>query len=298
MSDFYSWGRGFSLRAHHVNQILGGNFKRRELRPSYPGHKEKKDSKVLPRLRIQIAVEPMSIAKEELLTIATGLRYPKLERLEDWADNADHQVISDVIKSVIRAPYTILFFPGKCLQITPFGWSFTRFSTRESHYLLSQSALDEKFLRQAFTGLELVIYKICHIALEGQRSDYHFETQKLAPRFRRLRPLLNVPNWSDFEGLFDEISFVRNAFAHSFVPVEELLYCGVPLSACFGDSYLGRTSRDAEPLGARIFTDDLTELFSPVMDVFHKHQLEQIDEKKFERLCDRLLMKRSLSPRP
>jgi hypothetical protein len=240
----------------------------------------------------------MSIAREELLTIAAELRYPKLERLKDWADKANHKIISDVIKSIIREPYTILFFPGKCLQITPFGWSITRFSMRERHYLLSQPELNEKFLRQAFTGFELVVYKICHLALEGQRYDYHFESQKLAQRFRRLRQIVDVPNWSDFAKLFDDISFVRNAFAHSFVPVEELLYCDMPLSECFGNSYLGHTLREAESLGAKIFTDDLTELFSPVLDVFHKYQLQQIDEKKFEKVCDRLLMKRSLSPKP
>src|SRR5262245_51826695 len=122
----------------------------------------------------------MSIAKDELLIIATELRYPKLERLKEWADRADIEIISEVIKSIIREPYTILFFPKKCLQITPFGWSFARFLNNDRHYLLSQPELNEHFLRQVFTGFELVVYKICHIALEGHRSDYHFETQKAA----------------------------------------------------------------------------------------------------------------------
>jgi hypothetical protein len=44
--------------------------------------------------------------------------------------------------------------------------------------------------------------------------------------------------------------------------------------------------------------DDLMALFDPVMELFQKHQLKQIDAKKFYKLCDRLLMSRSLAPGP
>ncbi|MEA2895454.1 MAG: hypothetical protein QOJ84_1069 [Bradyrhizobium sp.] len=157
-------------------------------------------------------------------------------------------------------------------------------SRDDASYLIAFPELDEKFLRQAFTGLELVLYKICHIVLEDQKTDYHWETQKTRQRFRRIRTLLSVEDWKSFERLFDNVFFVRDAFAHSFIQLDEIKYDGVPLSDCFGDSYLGHTRRDGEIHGARIFTDDLTKLFEPIMRLFCEHQLKQIDAKKFHKL--------------
>jgi hypothetical protein len=54
--------------------------------------------------------------------------------------------------------------------------------------------------------------------------------------------------------------------------------------------------RGAAADGARIFMDDVTILFEPVMNVFKTIQLRQIDERKFAKLCDRLLTSRSLVP--
>jgi hypothetical protein len=78
--------------------------------------------------------------------------------------------------------------------------------------------------------------------------------------------------------------------------LEDIRYHGVPLKECFGDSYLGRSLSDGRDYGARIFVDDLNALFDPIMKVFDKHQLKQIDAKKFHKLCDRLLMSRSMMP--
>jgi hypothetical protein len=131
-------------------------------------------------------------------------------------------------------PYAILFFPGKCFQITPFGMSFAHALSRDdASYLIAFPDLDEKFLRQAFTGFELVLYKICHIVLEDQRTDYHWETQKTRQRFRRIRTLLSMEDWTSFERLFDNVFFLRDAFAHSFIQLDEIKYDGVPLSDCF-----------------------------------------------------------------
>ena len=107
---------------------------------------------------------------------------------------------------------------------------------------------------------------------------------------------MTIPDWKRLSALFDGLFFVRDAFAHSFIELEEIKYDGVPLAHCFGDSYLGQTQRDAEARGASIFTDDLTTLFNPIMKLFCEHQLKQIDAKKFHKLCDRLLTTRSLSP--
>jgi hypothetical protein len=237
--------------------------------------------------------------KQEVLVIAEALKYKKLERLKRVHDKLGSDVLLDILRLSIVDPYAILFFPGKCYQITPFGTKFSLTLTRNNaSYLIAYPNLDEKFLRQLFTGFELVLYKICHIVLEGQKTEYHWETQKTRQRFRRLKPLLALPDWTEFERLFDNIFFVRDAFAHSFIDLEDIKYDGVPLSECFGESYLGHTRADGKSYGARIFTNDLRELFEPIMNLFGQHQLKQIDARKFHKLCDRLLMPRSMSPGP
>ena len=235
--------------------------------------------------------------KLEFLTLAEALKYRKIERIRQLDDRTSSDALYDIIRLAIVEPYAILIFPGKCFQITPFGMSFSHSLTRRNEtYLIAFPHLEEKYLRQVFTGFELVLYKICHIALEDQRPDYHWETQKTRQRFRRLKKLLDVPDWAEFEYLFDHIFFVRDSFAHSFIPLEDIKYRGVPLGECFGVSYLGRSMNDGKDYGARIFVDDLKTLFDPIMKVFEQHQLKQIDAKKFHKLCDRLLMSRSMMP--
>jgi hypothetical protein len=235
--------------------------------------------------------------KQDVLSIAEALDYKKLERLRNAGDNVSSDALLGILRSCIVEPYAILFFPGKCFQITPFGMSFTRFlSNKDVNYLIAHADLNEKFLRQVFTGFELVLYKICHIVLEDQKPEYHWETQKTRARFRRLRDLLVVPDWAEFQCLFDEIFYVRDSFAHSFIPLDEIKYNSVALKDCFGYSYVGRQLSDGKSYGARIFTEDLERLFEPIMKLFYLHQLKQIDAKKFHKLCDRLLMRRSMSP--
>jgi len=236
--------------------------------------------------------------KREILVIAQELGYSKVDRLRD-ADNISDQALLDILKTSIVEPYAILFFPGKCFQITPFGMSLSlllSMNQQTDNYLIAFPELDEKFLRQAFTGFELVVYKICHIALESQRTDYHWETEKTRARFRRLQPLLALPDWNSYFELFDEIFFVRDAFAHSFIPLVDIRYRQVRLDDCFGESFVGHTRDAAATYGARIFLNDLRTLFDPVMNLFKQYQLKQIDSSKLFKLCDRLLMARTLSP--
>jgi hypothetical protein len=233
---------------------------------------------------------------QDILMIADALAYKRLDRLRQ-ADTVSDDVLLDILKSSITEPFAILFFPAKCFQITPYGLKFGHIlSYRDADYLIAFPELDEKFLRQAFTGFEFVIYKICHLVLEDQNPEYRWETQSTRQRFRRLKPILSLSDWNSFYELFDNLFFVRDAFAHSFIELSDIKYDGVRLGDCFGDSHVGHTRRDAETAGARIFTDDLATIFSPIMKLFCEHQLKQIDAKKFHKLCDRLLIKRSLSP--
>ena len=54
--------------------------------------------------------------------------------------------------------------------------------------------------------------------------------------------------------------------------------------------------RAAAAYGARIFMDDVRTLFEPIMNAFETVQLQQMDELKFSKLCDRLMTSRSLAP--
>src|SRR6187397_2780283 len=128
--------------------------------------------------------------KHEVLMIAEALSYKKLGRLRSMAGSDNDNLLLDILKASIVEPYAILFFPGKCLQITPFGASFASAwakARRSDNYLIAFPELDEKFLRQVFTGLELVIYKVCQIVLEDQKPEYQWETETTRQRMRRLK---------------------------------------------------------------------------------------------------------------
>lgn len=232
-----------------------------------------------------------------ILEIASALRYSKLERLKATYDRLGDRRLLDALQSCVSGPYAILFFPGQCLQLTPYGVEFVYASHDDVHYLTAFPQLDEKFLRTAFTGFELVLYKLCHIVLEGQRRDYHFERQKTAQRFRRLLDSIGDFDRKRLSFLFDNIFAVRDAFAHSFVPVERLQYRNVELRDCFGETYLGNTRDGGLAVGETSFVQDLRELFVPFISLFIENQLDQLDAEKFSKLCDALLMERSLSPR-
>jgi hypothetical protein len=208
---------------------------------------------------------------EELIEIANALNYSKIERLKAFSKTIMAEAVNDILKSSISEPYAILFFTSKLMQITPYGTKlgivFSRGKINED-YLLAHPELEDKFLRQIFTGFELLLYKLCHIHLHGQSRDYQWETEKTRQRIRKLETVLTVPSWSDYIEVFDEVFFVRDAFAHLFVEIENIKYRGVPLSECFGDSYRGYSMRGAAAHGARIFMDDVSILFGPIMSVF------------------------------
>ena len=236
---------------------------------------------------------------KQLFTIAEALGYKKLDRLRELGSEKGNAALENFLKASIVEPYAIFFFPSMSFEITPYGMSLgLNLSRQDAIYLIAYPELNEKFLRQVFTGFELVIYKICHIVLEDQKANYNWEKETTRQRMRRLEPILGLPNWDEFYRIFDDIFFVRDAFAHSFVPLNDIKYNGVPLSQCFGESFLGHTLDDAAQHGARLFTDDLKKLFEPIINLFCQHQLKQIDAQKFYKLCDRLLMSRSLSPGP
>jgi hypothetical protein len=232
--------------------------------------------------------------EDELRQIAKELGYSKIDRLISIPVEIRLDLFNEILKNSINDIYAILFFPARMIQISPYG---TRLAMcmpvrAADHYLTMHPKLNEKFLRTVFTGFEFILYKLCHICFENHRHDYEWESEKTRARFKRVCDLLTVVDKAKYKTLFDEIFFVRDAFAHSFIELVEIKYRGKPLSDSFGNTFIGGSHRNAE----HIFVDDLNELFTPVMELFMQHQMKQIDANKFAKLCNRLVNKRSLAP--
>src|ERR1700736_4306666 len=122
-----------------------------------------------------------SMIKEALVTVAAALGYDKLERLKLGINSIEEYVIRSGIEGSMRGTSALLFFPGKFYEISPFGTKISHFVGHTEKHLvnviLAYPNLDEKYLRRLFTGIELLVFKVCHLQLESQRRDYHFETE-------------------------------------------------------------------------------------------------------------------------
>lgn len=230
----------------------------------------------------------------ELRQIGKALDYKKIERVIAVSERDGIDVVNTILQNSIRDTFAMIFFEASMIQITPYGivFSMTYKSTNVGNYLTMHPELNEKYLRTVFTGFELLLYKLAHICLEKHAHDYQWESERTRRRFSRLCKLLKVHDEKIYKDLFDEIFFVRDAFAHSFVDVDKIKYRGAPLSQCFGQSWVGRSYAGA----SAIFIDDLNALYAPVMDLFMAHQFEQFDASKFARLCNSLVNTRSLGP--
>jgi hypothetical protein len=232
------------------------------------------------------------LRREALLTVAEALGYDKITRLRRDIDNHNDQILISVLEGSINSTNALFFFPGEFYEISPFGTRITSFISRDvaylSSYIISYPTLDEKFLRRLFTGIELLAFKICHLLLEGQKRGYHFESESLRKRVHRMKNILEVPDWERYLGIFDEILFTRDAFAHSFMDIFDITYKGIPLKACFD-----RISNAA--MGGTIFMNDVRFFFDPIYRVFSQHQLDQVDKEKLFRSCDQLIKRRTLA---
>lgn len=235
---------------------------------------------------------------EWLMPFAKGLEYPKIDRLRTFNNRKRLERPLNLIESSIRDASAIFFFPGMFAEISMFGSSIHVFGLRNKNdilnYITYAPQLDEKFLRRAFTGIEYLLYKLCHIILEYHKTDYHFETQKASARLNRLKEKLPISNWIRFRNIFDEIFSARNAFAHSFIDIEDIYFRGEKLEDCFGITHTGGVYIDHDSEGIKIFTDELNELTTPLVNLFVENQFSQIDKQKFFRLCDTILKEKSL----
>lgn len=237
--------------------------------------------------------------RHPLLIVAKQLAYPKIDRLVGWAQS-NFERANELIEASVLTERAILFFPAAMFEVSPFGsihrYFWAAADPLNDNHIIFAPALDEKYLRRLFTGIELVIFKLYHIACTDNDPDVHFEQQKTKQMLNKLRKTFGGIDWSEYLDLFDELFFVRNAFAHSFVELEDIRYRGVPLRLCFGQSYLGRTYEAANEEGSRKFADDARVFVRPLIETFSRFQLRQIDEKKLFRICNSVLKERSLTP--
>jgi hypothetical protein len=242
--------------------------------------------------------------QHELILIARELGYKKIDRLncrlEELEENnkgSSWETANYVLSSAINDVYALLFLPNRMIQITPYGTQFSialRGYRNADNYLLIHPCLNENFLRRAFTGFEFVVFKLCQLYFENNRHDYRWETESTRVRMKKLVPVVAPASQLDYTELFDNIFYVRDAFAHTFIEIEQIRYAGTQLEECFGYAYTGSHLDAAK--ATFTFVEDLNSLFKPIMLMFMKQQYGQIDKNKFYKLCDRLVIRRSLAP--
>lgn len=237
--------------------------------------------------------------RHPLLIVAKELGYPKIDRLNAWTSQNIVRA-NGIIEASVKTERAILFFQGAMFEVSPFGsvHHFFGISSREKapNYLLFGPELNEKYLRHLFTGIELIIFKLYHIACKNNDPDIHFEQQKTKQTLNRLREIIDQSDWENYVNLFDELFFVRNAFAHSFIDLEKIRYRGVALKRCFGETYLGRYYGPEIGGSCPIFFEDVCSFVNPLIDAFRRFQLKQIDDRKLFRLCNNELKTRNLAP--
>jgi hypothetical protein len=155
----------------------------------------------------------------------------------------------------------------------------------------------KKSLRRIFTGIELFLFKLRVLTDTSLGRRYDFESEKVLQRFNKLMNSGIIDR--KFQKTFAEINHTRDAFAHSFLDVEDLNYRGHPLSACFGASYLSsrldrRIFKSSNMDG--VFMFDVGEFTDALIAKFCEVQFGQLDVEKLFMLCDRLLRERKMLP--
>jgi len=247
-----------------------------------------------------------------------ALQYKKRARISS-ARNVSEGDFLKILESSIRSESAIFFFDNLFFEIGTYGSSYHTYlpgsdcnggpfdprvprSERKgpvSGFLTHDQDIDDKYFRKLFTGIEFIAYKLCHIIEYNFNYEYNFETEKAIARIKKLSKRFCELKCGLDEQLYisnlNEVWFVRNSFAHSFVDLEIIKYRGVELRRCFGKSCKGRGDIFNEGFCGNIFMNDVHSLLEPLVSLFVYYQLEQIDSNKFFRLCDHRLKEKSLT---
>ncbi|WP_298952054.1 hypothetical protein [uncultured Methylobacterium sp.] len=230
-----------------------------------------------------------SVPRQWVEIIAENLKYGRLLELNNISDQAKEGRFFTIAQSNLASDYCVFHLPGTMAALTPYGYKIHLFSTglgTDDNYIFNQPKLNDEYLRLLFTALDFITYKICHLYLENQDKKYGVTSETFSRRFGRLKQVLQVPNWNDYENLFKSIRDTRNGFAHSFIDVENLNFNGLELRYCFGDVFNGPSLSTS---GHPNFLDKAKELYGPLDSAFKARQFDQIRREDFCRDCDRLI---------
>lgn len=186
---------------------------------------------------------------------------------------------------------------GEFYFISPYETRATFFSTRtlyDNSFITHHPSLEEKFLRRLFTGIEYLVFKIYHLVVKELDFRYTFEQGRTKARLNAIRDLIGFD--SNYIRTFDAIFRARDAFAHSFIDVNEIKYHGIELNICFGHTHSGRMNEQELPNGSPIFMDDVIEIVMPLDKYFKTIQFEQIEKNKFLSIIQKQMTGHTLEP--
>jgi hypothetical protein len=227
-------------------------------------------------------------------------RYGRLDELNSVSHKDKDQQVMQIVQSCVRFTDCAFFYDNNFFYLSPFGFKLSNYSLfmndkscLPSNFLASNLQMDVKSLRTLFTGIEFLLYKAIQLRLEENPYKYSIESEKASARFSRLRNQGQLKNVDENE--FNEIMKTRNAFAHSFVDIEEIEYSKSELEYCFESSRFEHLAtkfnldRKARP--TRFFKSDATALTNELIREHQEVQMNQIDGQKLNSLLAGFLRK-------
>jgi hypothetical protein len=224
-------------------------------------------------------------------TVASELGYKKTDRVIASVADYDH-AIGIISRAKLGAHALIFNSPTDFFEVSEYGHSITLAGVGQNrpnqNHVTRWPELSEAFLRNLFTGTELLAFKACHIIFENQRYDYNWETEKTRIRVKKLLKHIDPSSAADRIADFEEIFYTRDAFAHTFVEIKNIKYKNTPLEYCFSKDSVHSTDFN--------FIDDVDVFLKPIFGIFIERQWEQFDKNRFCALCDAEVRTRSLGP--
>jgi hypothetical protein len=227
-------------------------------------------------------------------------RFGALRELHEADIKDKDTIVRDIIHSSCRFDESIFFYDGKFFQFSQFGFSMRFFGSKnvdkesKANFLITGFDLNEKSLRNLFTGIEFILYKLVQLAVEPRPHRYNIEKERLSVRFAKLRNsgfLQSVDR-----DVFDEIVFCRNAFSHSFVEIDAIEYFDIQLALSFDHakwlSNFQRFGHDEDERPERFFSHDVRDVTNIMINEFRPIQYKQMDVDKLHMLLKKIIPRR------
>lgn len=138
--------------------------------------------------------------------------------------------------------------------------------------------LTDSDVRDFFTLLEFLVFKLVHISIENNRNDYFFATADDLGCWDRIKQLRTLGYISNKEkDILSRLLEVRNKFAHTINSLSHIPYRGYSLNDSF--SKKGRNMID---LGVTYYFDeDAYRISQKLLDLYQPIQDKQLDKTFF-----------------